>query len=51
MENVSNNAKQADVLDGATVLMNSNGTAPGHFSADNLMDATALLPLPGPHTK
>src|SRR5215472_11755979 len=27
----SNNAKQADVLDGATVLPNANGTAPGQW--------------------
>src|SRR5438309_8984376 len=29
----ANNAKQADVLDGATVLPNPNGTAPGQWLA------------------
>src|SRR5579863_4650060 len=31
----ANNAKQADVLEGATVLPNSNGTAPGQWLSGN----------------
>ncbi len=46
-----NNAKQADVLDGATVLPNANGTAPGQWIAgqfDGREHIIALLPGP-PH--
>jgi nicotinamide-nucleotide amidase len=44
-----NNAKQADVLDGATVLPNPNGTAPGQFLSGQFdgRDHIIIL-LPGP---
>jgi nicotinamide-nucleotide amidase len=47
----SNNAKQADVLDGATVLPNPNGTAPGQWLSgqfDGREHIIVLLPGP-PH--
>lgn len=47
----SNNAKQADVLEGATVLANPNGTAPGQWLAgefDGREHIVILLPGP-PH--
>ena len=34
----ANNVKQADVITGATVLTNANGTAPGNGSAADPMD-------------
>jgi nicotinamide-nucleotide amidase len=49
-----NNAKQADVLDGATVLENINGSAPGQFLDTTVPDADGnpirkvLILLPGP---
>jgi nicotinamide-nucleotide amidase len=46
-----NNAKQADVLDGATVLLNPNGTAPGQWLSgqfDGREHIIVLLPGP-PH--
>lgn len=44
-----NNAKQADVLDGATVLPNPNGTAPGQWlSGDFDGREHIILMLPGP---
>ncbi len=46
-----NNAKQADVLEGATVLPNANGTAPGQWISgkfDGRERIIALLPGP-PH--
>lgn len=46
-----NNAKQADVLDGATALPNANGTAPGQWIAgqfDGREHIIVLLPGP-PH--
>jgi nicotinamide-nucleotide amidase len=46
-----NNAKQADVLDGATVLPNPNGTAPGQWLSgefDGREHVIVLLPGP-PH--
>jgi len=47
----SNNAKQADVLEGATVLPNANGTAPGQWLSgkfDGRERIVVLLPGP-PH--
>ena len=47
----SNNSKQADVLDGATVLPNPNGTAPGQWLSgqfDGREHIIVLLPGP-PH--
>lgn len=47
----ANNAKQADVLTGATVLSNSNGTAPGQWisgRSDGREKIIVLLPGP-PH--
>lgn len=44
-----NNAKQADVLEGATVLENKNGSAPGQFletTLDGLRKIVILLPGP-----
>ena len=41
-----NNAKQADILDGATVLHNPNGSAPGQ-----LLDTTVAGPDGQPHRK
>ena len=35
----SNNAKQADVLDGATVLENPNGSAPAQYLDTTVLDA------------
>lgn len=46
-----NNAKQADVISGATVLSNSNGTAPGQWitgKSDGKEKVVILLPGP-PH--
>lgn len=44
-----NNAKQADILDGATVLPNSNGTAPGQWlNGDFDGREHIILMLPGP---
>jgi len=44
-----NNAKQADVLDGATVLSNPNGTAPGQWLAGQFDGREhIILLLPGP---
>jgi len=46
-----NNAKQADVISGATVLTNSNGTAPGQWisgKSDGKEKIVVLLPGP-PH--
>src|SRR6202051_3564523 len=44
-----NNAKQADVLEGAAVLPNSNGTAPGQWMSGkfDVRDRIVIL-LPGP---
>jgi len=44
-----NNMKQADVLDGATVLLNPNGTAPGQWLVGQFegRECTVIL-LPGP---
>lgn len=45
----ANNAKQADVLDGATVLANPNGTAPGQWIAGQFDGREhIILLLPGP---
>jgi competence/damage-inducible protein CinA-like protein len=44
-----NNAKQADVLDGATVLPNPNGTAPGQWIAGQFDGREHIIVLlPGP---
>lgn len=44
-----NNVKQAEVLDGATVLRNANGTAPGQWLITNHGSAKRyLMLLPGP---
>ena len=44
-----NNAKQADVLDGATVLPNGNGTAPGQWLSGKFDDRERIVVLlPGP---
>ena len=44
-----NNAKQADVLDGATVLPNANGTAPGQWLSGKFDDRERIVVLlPGP---
>lgn len=45
----ANNSKQADVIDGATVLTNPNGTAPGQWLA-GLFDGREhiIILLPGP---
>jgi nicotinamide-nucleotide amidase len=44
-----NNAKQADVLDGAAVLQNSNGTAPGQWFCDRVNGRERIvILLPGP---
>src|SRR5258708_18691887 len=44
-----NNAKQADVLDGATVLPNANGTAPGQWLSGKLDGRERIvILLPGP---
>jgi nicotinamide-nucleotide amidase len=44
-----NNAKQADILDGATVLENKNGSAPGQY-LDTIVDGhrKIVILLPGP---
>jgi nicotinamide-nucleotide amidase len=45
----TNNAKQADVLDGATVLPNFNGTAPGQWLSGQFDGREHILVLlPGP---
>ncbi len=45
----ANNAKQADVLDGATVLPNPNGTAPGQFLSGQFDGREHIIVmLPGP---
>ena len=44
-----NNAKQADVIDGATVLANPNGTAPGQWLAGEFDGREHIIVLlPGP---
>jgi nicotinamide-nucleotide amidase len=49
-----NNAKQADVLEGATVLENKNGSAPGQYLDTTVLDASGrpvrkiVILLPGP---
>ena len=44
-----NNAKQADVIDGATVLPNSNGTAPGQWISGKYEgQEKIIILLPGP---
>jgi nicotinamide-nucleotide amidase len=45
-----NNAKQADILDGAEVLPNANGSAPGQFLAASLdtHHRRIVILLPGP---
>src|SRR5271167_4038264 len=44
-----NNAKQADVLEGATVLPNANGTAPGQWLFGNFDGREHIIVLlPGP---
>ena len=44
-----NNAKQADVIEGAVVLMNSRGTAPGQFLETQVAGrARIVILLPGP---
>ena len=44
-----NNAKQADILAGATILENPNGSAPGQY-LDTTVDSyrTIVILLPGP---
>jgi nicotinamide-nucleotide amidase len=45
----ANNAKQADVLEGATVLPNANGTAPGQWMSGNFDGREHIIVLlPGP---
>ncbi len=45
----ANNAKQADVIDGATVLPNANGTAPGQWICGRFDDREhVVILLPGP---
>src|SRR5215467_7865251 len=45
----SNNAKQADVLEGATVLANPNGTAPGQWLSGQFDGRERMIVLlPGP---
>lgn len=45
----ANNAKQADVLDGATVLANPNGTAPGQWLSGQFDGREHIIVLlPGP---
>jgi nicotinamide-nucleotide amidase len=49
-----NNAKQADILDGATVLPNKNGSAPAQYLDTTILDSNGkpvrkiLILLPGP---
>lgn len=42
------NARQADLLPGATALDNQNGTAPGQFLTGNGAAPSVLILLPGP---
>ena len=50
----SNNAKQADVLDGAAILENQNGSAPAQYLDTTVLDANGkpirkiVILLPGP---
>jgi nicotinamide-nucleotide amidase len=50
----ANNAKQADVLDGATILENKNGSAPGQYLDTIVLDSDGrpirkiIILLPGP---
>jgi nicotinamide-nucleotide amidase len=50
----SNNAKQADALDGATILENKNGSAPAQYLDTTIIDANGksirkiVILLPGP---
>jgi len=45
----ANNAKQADVIEGATVLPNPNGTAPGQWIAGQFEERERIVVLlPGP---
>jgi len=45
----SNNSKQADVIEGATVLTNANGTAPGQWIAGEFEGRQRIVVLlPGP---
>src|SRR5207302_7451530 len=45
----ANNAKQADVLEGATVLINPNGTAPGQWLSGEFEGREHIIVLlPGP---
>jgi len=45
----SNNAKQADVIDGASVLPNANGTAPGQWISGKFEgQERIIILLPGP---
>jgi nicotinamide-nucleotide amidase len=50
----SNNAKQADVLDGATVIENKNGSAPAQYLDTTVLDSNGnpvrkiVVLLPGP---
>src|SRR6202161_1389310 len=45
----ANNAKQADVLEGATVLPNANGTAPGQWMSGKFDGRERIvILLPGP---
>ena len=45
----ANNAKQADVLEGATVLLNANGTAPGQWLSGKFDGRERIvILLPGP---
>jgi len=49
MRMTPNNAKQADILAGATVLPNANGTAPGQWLTGNYDDREKIIMLlPGP---
>ena len=44
-----NNAKQANVLDGAEMMVNANGTAPGQFLATEYVGSKRIvILLPGP---
>jgi nicotinamide-nucleotide amidase len=49
-----NNAKQADVVEGATILENKNGSAPGQYLDTIVLDSTGkpirkiIILLPGP---
>ena len=49
LEMTANNRKQADLLDGATLLPNSAGTAPGQFLSTTTPDGPRIcILLPGP---